>query len=201
MPFRSTPRNPDIVILRLYVPGSTAEKVNAPLDSVVIGRVLPVASFRSSTVAPGRNNPCWSRTMPVMTPVLVVCAKASPDVASTATRAAHHILSIRNFTSLLLGQQTPQEPRGNEFDNVYINTRAVNYQAEGPSASLASFFAAPRLRPVTVRLRPHSTARQPSHRTTRWSPDRRRESAANADGPQRSPGRRRSRRERCGADR
>jgi hypothetical protein len=61
-------------------------------------RVCPVSALVTVTVAPGRTPPCASLTVPVMPPVVTVCAAAGCGQTSIAQTSAASAYALRDFS-------------------------------------------------------------------------------------------------------
>jgi hypothetical protein len=66
IPLRSSVSSPGNEIVTVYVPGGTDGNVNTPLEFVTVSRVMPLASFFSTTLAFGTTPPVRSTTVPLM---------------------------------------------------------------------------------------------------------------------------------------
>src|SRR5713226_6638228 len=76
------------------MPTGSADRRYTPSVSLASVRVNPVDALLAVTVAPGTAAPCWSRTRPVMVPV-VCCASAVAQVSRTSVTAPRNLLIIQ----------------------------------------------------------------------------------------------------------
>src|SRR6266571_5595451 len=92
---------PSIVTVTVYTQTGSSARRYPPAASLTTERLRPVAPQIALTLAPVREPPVESATVPVMSPVILwAYAAGATPTASAATATARSSLTCRNFMDL-----------------------------------------------------------------------------------------------------